>query len=187
MRLRLRDESPDRYQWPRQHPGLLARQRRHHAAPPLETRRLLRPAMEKIVEPLRESPRPARRPHRIPQRHLLEREDHAMPRALLYPHRSRHNLPMLAVFQQPPKLFSMQRLLPALMRLHLMIPLPLEIGRIPESPREETEKLLPLPSLPPASSSLNRRNPTSGFPGRSGSESNLPNCRSIQLEHDCDQ
>src|ERR1051326_4895018 len=141
----LRDEAEDGHERPRQHARLPARQRRDRLDPGGEPALHVARAVQELVKTLGERARALVRLDRGAQRHLLEREDHAVTRTLLDAHGPRRDLPELARAQQTPELPAPQRLLPTLVRLPLVPALPLDVSLVPEPAGEEPQKLPPTP------------------------------------------
>src|SRR4029453_17666868 len=79
----------------------------------------------------------------VAQGHLLEGKQHAVPGSLLDSDGAGGNLGERPAGEQGPELPSIERLLPALVRLPLVITLPVKIRRIAETLGKRLEKLPP--------------------------------------------
>src|SRR5947209_18512617 len=73
----------------------------------------------------------------VAQRHLLEGEDHAVARALLDAHGAGSDLGEPAPAQEPSELLARKRLLPALVRLPLVVALPGDVSLVAKPSGEE--------------------------------------------------
>src|SRR5437868_10749117 len=146
--VRLRDESEDGHERPCQHARLPSRKPGDRLDPTPEPSLDAACAVQEFVKPLGERARARLRLYGVAQRHLLEREDHAVARTLLDAHGARGYLGELARAQEPPELRARERLLPAPVRLPLVASLPLDVSLVPEPAGEEPQKLPPTPLRP---------------------------------------
>jgi hypothetical protein len=111
-----------------------------HLAPADKPRFVAPAAVQEIVEPGRESARSGGRFHRVTERHLFERENHAVSRPLFDARRARRDLGILALFEKAAKLVTIQRLFPALVRFPFVIAFPGEVSLVSKTFREEAQK-----------------------------------------------
>src|SRR5205085_10367567 len=100
-------------------------------------------AVQELIQALGKGARARLRLDGVAQRHLLEREDHAVACALFDAHGAGGYLSELARTQQAAKLCAVQSFCPTLMRLPFVCALPLNISLVAEAAGEEAQKLAP--------------------------------------------
>jgi len=100
-------------------------------------------AMQQLKQPFREDASAGGGLHRVAQRHLLERKDHAVPGALFDAHRARRNLREAPIPQQLLELAASEHFVPTLMCLDLVAALEVEIVAVAEPVRKIFEELPP--------------------------------------------
>jgi hypothetical protein len=86
--------------------------------------------MQESMETACESLGALRRLDRIAKRHLFEREEHAVAGALLDPHRALGGLREFPRTHEALEFALAERRIPALVRLHLVVALPLQIRSV---------------------------------------------------------
>src|SRR5688572_23320938 len=118
--LGLRYEREHRDQRPGQHARLAPRQSRDHLHPSIEAPCQRRATMQQVEQSFREGAGARGSAYGITQGHFLEGEDHAVARTLFHAHGTCRDLAELAGTQQTLEFGPAQRLVPALVRLHLV-------------------------------------------------------------------
>ncbi|HTU66323.1 MAG TPA: di-heme oxidoredictase family protein [Steroidobacteraceae bacterium] len=154
--LGLRDEAEDGDQRPGQHAGLPPRQIGHDFDPAREPLLHRAAAVQPVEQAVGEGARAGRRAHRIAQRHLLEREDHAVFRRLFDAHGAGRDLDVFTRVAQAHQLGLREDLAPAAVRFDLVVALEFEVVRVTKTVGKVAEKFAP------AARSLLRRSAIAG-------------------------
>src|ERR1051325_2174302 len=96
--------------------------------------------MEKLIEAFGKSARPPERLDRIAQGHLLEREDHAVTRALFDTYGASCNFGEGPLLQQVVELTTREHLLPTVVRRNFVFALPGNVGLVAKSTGKEAQE-----------------------------------------------
>src|SRR6476646_2951741 len=140
MAVRLRDESKHGDERPGEDARLFSGQCGDRVPPCDKPRFRAAGPVQEFVETSGKCPHACGRLYRVTKRHLFEREDHAVPRSLFDPDRTRRDLAVFALRKQAAEFSLMQNLFPPLMGLAFVIPFPGKIGLIAKSFRKKTQK-----------------------------------------------
>ena len=99
--------------------------------------------MKQIIQTFAEQACAPRGTHGVAKRHLLERKDHAMTRALLDAHCPRGDFRELLIAQESPELSSREGFLPVKMSFPFVFSFELDVISVAKAVREQLQEFPP--------------------------------------------